>query len=894
MSAWSDFRARIDALLHRARADRELDEELRFHVDMSAARYQESGYSSSDAHRLARASLGGTAQTREAVRDARGVQLLDDLAADLRYAARQLRRSPGFTIVAVATLALGIGVNTAIFGVIDGVLLRPVPFRDPSSIVMVWETDRQSGTTREPSSWPDYEDFVNRARSFSAMAALTTGEVNLTASGAEPRRLSVVAATQGYFGLLGLRPLLGRVPSPEEDRPGGPKVVVLGESLWRSAFAADRGVVGKTIQLDDQPYQVIGVMPRGADFALDQIMARAAYHAPYRTAGDIDVWTPAQASAQTTPRQTHPFLVVGRLAPGATIDGAQNEMTSIASDLERTYAQSNTARGVHVESMNAIVFGAVRPLILLLLGAVVLVLLVACVNVASLLLARAAARAREVAVRGALGASLGRLMRQFAVESVLLTLIGGAVGALCAWAGLHALIAFAPADIPRMSDVAINGRVLAATMAVSMAVGVVFGFVPMSQVFKLDVGAAIQRDGNASGGRTRRRFRQGLVVTELAMSVMLVVCAGLLVRSLWSVLRVDPGFMAQGVLKAQYQLPVSRYPNDYKVWPKWAATHRFNDALLGRVRALPGVTSAAIAVSHPLDAGFTNSFTVTGREAESHDWPEIRVRLVTPGYFATLGVAVHEGRVFDATDVADAPFVAVINEAARKRFFPDGAIGQEIRWWGVKRRIVGVVADERIQGIVEDAPPAVYAAIAQAPSANGVLLVRTSGDPVALESAVRSAIHTVDPQLAVYGVEPLSVTLLDSIGQRRFATVLLGAFAAATLLLALIGVHGVLTYTTAQRSRELGIRVALGATRGEVLGLVLRGGVGLAVTGVALGTIGAWAGASYLGTLLFGVTRNDPLTYLVVSVLVVAAAVAATWFPARRAARVQPVEALKS
>jgi predicted permease len=469
------------------------------------------------------------------------------------------------------------------------------------------------------------------------------------------------------------------------------------------------------------------------------------------------------------------------------------------------------------------------------------------------------------------------------------------VGALFAWVGLHALVALAPADIPRLSEVGINGRVLAAAMTVSIAVGLVFGLVPMSQAFRLDVAAAIQRDANStSGGRARRRFRQGLVVTELALSVMLVVCAGLLVRSLASVLRVDPGFVAQGVLKAQYQLPVSRYPNDYKVWPKWNETHRFNDALLGRVRALPGVTSAAIAVSHPLDAGFTNSFTVVGREAESHDWPEIRVRLVTPGYFATLGVPVREGRVFDAADVADAPFVAVINEAARKRFFPNGALGQELRWWGVKRRIVGVVADERIQGIVEDAPPAVYAAIAQAPSANGVLLVRTSGDPAALESTVRNAIHAVDPELAVYGLEPLSITLLDSIGQRRFTTVLLGGFAAATLVLALIGVHGVLTYTTAQRSRELGIRVALGATRSEVVGLVLRGGLGLVLGGVALGLLGAWAGSSYLRALLFGVTRSDPFTYVVVPVLVVAAAMAATWMPARRAARVQPVEALKA
>lgn len=892
----SDIRNRLDALRHGPRADRELQEELAYHLDMSAARFEQAGVAPDEARRRARAALGGVAQTREAVRDASGVRLFDDLVADLKYAFRQLRRSPAFTAVAVATLALGIGVNTAIYSVINGVLLRPVPFRDPGALVMVWETDRQSGTTREPSSWPDYEDFTRGTRTLSGLAAIAGLQSNLTQPGAEPRRLTTVGATSGYFALMGIRPLMGRTYTDAEDGPGGANVILLGESLWRREFAANPAIVGSNIRLDDSSYQVIGILPAGADFALDQLHARAAYHAPYTVAGDVDAWMPLRASSATTPRQTHPFLVVGRLAPRNTVATAQHELETIAAELERTYPE-NKARGVHIEPLERVVFGAVRPVLLLLLGAVALVLLVACVNVANLLLARGAARTREVAVRGALGASLGRLSRQFAVEAILLTLFGAVAGVALAWGGLHVLLALAPADIPRVASAGIDLRVLGATLAVSLIVGIAFGLVPTSQAFHVNVTSAIKGEGGAnSGDRGRRRFREFLVVTELAMSVMLVACAGLLVHSFWSVLRVDPGFRAEGVLKAEYQLPPGRYPaNNYSIWPKWNEIHRFNDAVLTRVRALPGVEAATIAAAHPLDAGFTNSFTIVGREAEAKNWPEIRMRLVTSDYFKTMNVALREGRVFDATDDASAPFVAVLNEAAVKQFFPSTSpLGQEIRFWGTKRRIVGVVGNERIQGLTEEAPPAVYAALGQAPMSAGVLLARTSGDPTALENEIRAAIRSVDPELALFGVEPLSNTMLESVGQRRFATLVLGTFAAATLFLALVGVHGVLSYTTSQRTREIGIRVALGATSSEVTRMVLRGALGLALTGVVIGIAGAFAGSSLLASLLFGVTRLDPLTYIGVTVLVVGGATFATWLPARRAARVQPTEALRA
>ncbi|MBX6365223.1 MAG: ABC transporter permease, partial [Gemmatimonadetes bacterium] len=637
--------------------------------------------------------------------------------------------------------------------------------------------------------------------------------------------------------------------------------------------------------------------PAGADLGIDQIVDQAAYHGPYAGAGDVDVWIPLQASEASYPRDTHPFLVVGRLAPGVGVEAAQVELARIAADLERTY-RSNDGRGVHVEALVRVVFGPVRPALLVLWGAVALVLLVACVNVANLLLARGAARAREVAVRAAVGAGLERLGRQFVVESVVLALLGGAAGGALAWALLRGLLVVAPADVPRLGDVALDARVLAVTLGVSLAVGVAFGLVPLAQARWVDVARILASAGGrgATGGRARRRVRQALVVAELALSVALVVGAGLLIRSFWTVLRADPGFRTEGVLKAQFELPRSRYPQDYRLFPHWKEIQAFDAAVLERARALPGVRSAALAGAHPLDAGFTNSWSVVGREGESADWPEISVRQVTPGYFPTLGIRLLRGRLLQESDDAAAPRVGLINETAARRFFAGrDPLGEVIRIWGdVRWRIVGVIADERIHGVTEAAPPALYLPLAQAPGGSGVLLVRTAGDPARLAEPVRGAIHAVDPGLAVYGVEPLEATFLASIAQRRFTMLVLGAFAAVALLLALVGVHGVLSYTVSQRQAEMGIRMALGASRRDVVALVLRGGLGLALLGTALGLVGALAGSRVLASLLYGVGPLDPVTFLGVPAAVLAAAALASWLPARRATRVDPIVALRA
>lgn len=884
----------VAARLGIGRADREHQEEVAFHLEMSAAEWERRGVAPHEARRRAHVAFGGLADAREATREARGGAWISDLRRDARIALRQLQHAPGHAAAVVLTLALGIGANTALFSVLDGVLLRPEPFADPERLVVVWETDRASGTTREPASWPDYLDFASQARTVDGMAALIGQETSFAPAQGEPLRVTTVGVTHTWFPLIGIAPLRGRTFTAEEDVPGGAQVAMVGETFWRTRLDADPAVVGRILRIDDVPRQVVGIVPAGGDFAIDQLNARAAYHAPYTGVGEVAFWVPLQASADAFPRSSHPFFVVGRLAPGATVATASEEFTAIATRLEAQYP-SNTSRGAFVESLRDVVFAPVRPVLSLLLGAVGLVLLVACVNVANLLLARGVSRTREVAVRTALGASSGRLGRQFMVESLVLALAGGVAGVALAWGALRALVVLAPSQLPRAAQVGIDLRVLGVTALLSVLVGLAFGLLPVLQARGVDVQRALKGEGRAASHGVRlRRFRSALVVTELAFSVTLVLCAGLVLRSLASVLQVNPGFDARGVLKAEFTLPEARYPRDYRRFPDWPATHRFTNELVQRVRAIPGVESVALSSAHPLDAGFTNSFVVVGREAEARGWPEIAVRLVSPGYFATMGSRLVRGRLLAEGDDGSAPMVAVLNEAAVERYFGDREpLGAEVAFWGVRRRVVGVVGDERLRGLTEPAPPALYAPMAQAPSASAALLVRTSRDLAALAPEVRAAVWSLDPQLAVHGVEPLAETLLATQETRRFAMAVLGAFAALTLLLALVGVHSVLSYATTQRTREIGIRLALGATRRETAGLVVREGARLALVGTALGLAGAALASRLVAGLLWGVGRADPLTHVVVALVAIAAAVVATAVPARRAARIQPTEALR-
>jgi putative ABC transport system permease protein len=824
---------------------------------------------------------------------------MDTLLQDLRYAVRQLAKSPGFTLPAVLTLALGIGANTAIFSVVDGVLLRPTPFEDVGRLMMIWETDRKSGTTREPASVPDYLDFQRRTKRFERVAAFTAREATLTPEGGDPSRLAVLAVSHEFLPMVGVRPLVGRTFTAEEDRPGGPNVVLIGETLWEQLFSRDPAAVGRTIRLNDVARTIVGVLPASADFGALQILGAAAYSRGFADRGGrvrVDVWASLQPDPMTTPRETHPILLVGRLAPGANVTLAQQELGAVAEELERTYPE-NDARGVHVESLAQVVFGPVRPALLVLLGAVALVLLVACANVANLLLARGAARRREITVRTALGASGRRLAQQFLVESAVLAAVGALAGVALASAALDALLALAPATIPRVASVGLDARVLAVALAVTLLVAFVFGLLPTLQARRQDLQASLQGEPGrgASTGKEHRGFRSALVIAELTLAVMLMAGAGLLIKSLWRLQQVDPGFRTSGVLKAEYQLPASRYPQDFSNWPNWREIGRFTDELRRRVAELPGVEAVTVAGNHPLDAGFTSSISVVGREAEATDWPEPSVRRIDPGYLATLLVPLVAGRPFEESDGAGTAPVVLINEAANRRFFSDGhALGQRIRLWGAERTIVGVVGDERLHGLAEATPPAVYLPSTQAPSSGGSLLVRVSRDPATQAPAIRSIVRDLDPALPLFGVEPLRQTLVNSLGQRRFTMIVLGVFAAVALLLAIVGVHGVLSYTVAQRTREIGIRMALGADLGDVRALIVTQGARLAGWGLALGLVGALAVTRVLSTLLYAVHAGDPATFAGVALALGAVALLASYFPARRATKVSPMLALKS
>ena len=822
------------------------------------------------------------------------------MLADLRYAIRSFLKTPALAATIVVTLALGIGANTAIFSVIDAVLLRPAPWRGIDRLAVVWETDRHTGTTREPASFPDYVDFKARSRAFDRMAAVMTGEVNLVPDSRDPVRLPMMQVTAETLPMLGIQPSLGRTFTADEDRPGGPAVVLISESLWERSFARRTSAVGSTLRLDDRPYTIIGVLPDDTDFGVMQILSAAAYSRGFADRGmktSVDLWAPLQADAQQLPRSTHPIFVLGRLAPDATLSGASSELAGISADLERAFPE-NEARGVHVEALSDVVFGPVRPALFVLLGAVVLVLLVACANVANLLLARASARGQEAAVRAALGASTWRIARQVLAETLLLAFVASVTGVGLAYAGLRALVAIAPAGVPRLSRASINLEVLLTTLAVATIAGLMFSVMPILQMRRSNLHASLASGfTRASASASRARLRRSLVIVELALAVMLVCGATLLARSFWLIQRVDPGFQADGVLKAEYQLPPSRYPVDFRRWPDFTEQHAFNAALLQRAAALPGVSSVALAGNHPLDPGFTNSFTIVGREAESRAWPEISIRRVSPSYFGTVRLDLLKGRLFRDGDNTRAQPVAIINAEAERQFFTGReALGAHIQFWGASRLIVGVVANERFHGVIDAAPIGVYTPLAQTPSpaGAGVLLVRAGGDPSALASAAVSAIHDIDPGLAVFGVEPLTSTVSRSVGQRRFTMLLLGLFAGTALLLAVVGIHGVLSYGVSQRRRELGIRMALGARGVDVVSAVVLEGLALCAAGLGLGLLGAFASTRLLANQLFGIAPTDPITFGGVSALLAVVALLSTAAPARKAAHVDPIVTLRA
>jgi putative ABC transport system permease protein len=880
------------------RSDEDFAREIDAHVALETDRLIAEGMPPGEARAAALRAFGSPTRAREQFYESRRRIWLDHAKQDARYALRTLGRHRSFSLTVVLTLALGLGANLAIFSVINGVLLQPAPFRDADRLVMVWQTDRASGTTREPGSIPDFADVRRSTSTLEGLSAFQGADVNVTPdTGDDPFRVAALAATHDFLPLAGITPGVGRGFTAEEDAPGAPRVAIISEALWERQFGRDPEVTRRSIRLNEVPHAIVGVMPRTADFGVLQILSAAAYGRSFADRGRVrvDVWLPLRADPGSASRDNHLIFMLGRLTPGISLETARDEMTRIAANLERDYPTSNEARGMFVEPLDAVVLGPIRPAFYLLLAGVGLLLAVAYANVLNLLFVHFAARAREVAVRSALGAGIARLVRQFMVEGLVLSTLALAVAVPFAYWALEVLVGLAPAGIPRIDEVTLDRTSLAAASAATVFMAVGAGLVPLMQTRRIELQNTLKNEAGrtASSGRSENRMRSALVVVQIGLAVMLLIGAGLLINSFWKIRNADPGFRAQGVLKAEYELPSSRYPQLRREFPNWTAVKRFHDELLRRARGLPNVEAAAVAAFHPLAAGFTSSFAVVGREAESRDWPEISQRTVSADYARVTGLPLLSGRHLRDADDARAPRAVMINDAARRQFFSSqDPVGQRLAFWGLQWAIVGIVGDEKIHGLSAASPPAVYLSFNQVPTANALLL-RVKGDPTSVAGDVRAIFREVDPALAVFGIEPLERTMSESLAERRFIMVLLGSFAAVTLALALVGVYGALSYSVARRRREIGVRLAFGAAPSRVLGRVLREGAALAGAGLAAGTAAAWMLTRLIANLLYAVTPTDPLTFVAAPLLLIVAAVAAAWVPARRASRVDPLIALR-
>jgi len=866
---------RFQSLLHRNRLERDLEDELRDHLERQAASYQAQGMTPDAARAAARRGFGGVEQVKEAVRDTRGLRWLDELLQDLRYAGRTLRRAPAFTAVVVATLALGIGANTAIFSVVKGVLLTPLPYRDPSRLVIVWESKGPS--TRNVVNPGNYLDWHDRATSFSGLALMTW--VGLTFTDGQAERVPGRAVTPDFFDVLGAAPALGRTFTVDESRLNAPRVIVLSDALWRRRFGADPAIVGQAVGVAGGTARVIGVMP-------------PTFHP--MPLGHEQYWEPLPLDWSNRTRNGRYAMVVGRLKDGATLESAQTDMSRVARQLESEAPHFDTGWGVTVLPLMEQVVGDAQRTLLMVLGAVSLVLLIACANVANLMLGRAAARGREMAVRASLGASRWRLVRQTLAESVTLALAGGAAGALLAAWGVHGLVAAAPPEVPRIADVRLDLTVLAVTGVVSMAAGVLFGLpAALSRS-----GAAIQgvpaATTRVTAGLPTTRLRGVLVIAQMSLAIVLLVGAGLMVRSLRRLIAVDPGFDPANLSALDITLPDATYPDSLR-------RVAFYDRLLESVRNIPGVQRAGITNWLPMTSGnSTTSYAVVGRpEPAAGQRPGAAIRTVDPGYFDAMRIPLKRGRLLAPGDRLGTVPVAVISEAMAEQQWPgQDPIGQHIKvdWWhpDASVEIVGVVGDARHDGLDATLRPTLYFPFAQESQGGMTLVLRSPVPPATLTRMVRGTVADLDKALPVADAETMYQHIAETMADRRYPAFVLGLFAVLALILAAVGIYGVLSYTVGQRTREIGVRLALGARPGDVLRTVLGGGLRLTLIGVALGAIGAGLAAETLTKLLYGVRPLDPTTFGLVSLVLVGVALLAMAAPARRASRVDPMVALRS
>jgi len=803
------------------------------------------------------------------------------MLADFRFALRLLRKSPGFTLIAVLTLALGIGANTAIFTVFDAILLKPLPFAKPEQLVRIYNSGPQLDDA--PISPANFLDWQQQNRVFQEIAAYT-GNVFTMLGGEVPERLTGARVSAGFFNLLGVQPSLGRSFRGEEDAYGRNQVVILSHQLWQKRFGGRNDVIGQSLTLNDKSLTIVGVMP--ADFT---------YPDP-----QIQLWTPmAFSPAERVVRDTNYLSVIGRLRDGVSLEQARAQMNLLARQIAAQHPELNTGDALKLVSLTEATVGEIRTVLYVLLGAVGLVLLICCANVANLLLARAAQRQKEIAIRTAIGANQTQLVRLLLVESMLLAAIGGSLGCLLAFWGIDLLVALKPENLPRLDQVGIDWSVLLFTGGISLTTGLLFGLAPALQATHPQLNEMLKEsDRSGTSGPARHRVRDLLVVAEVALSLVLLVAAGLLIRSFVRLLEVDPGFRPDHVLTVSIPLPASRYPEA-------AQEAGFFQRLLARVRELPGVRAAGAVTDVPLFGGSSTGFDVEGRPlAAPNERPMTDFRSATPDYFRTMGIDLAAGRAFTTNDNADAPPVAVINETLARRYFgkenPIGkriGLSRPIDW----REIVGVVHDVRNYGLASEVKPECYLPYLQnipdylAGSASWmVMVVRTEADPLGYVTAIKEAVQKIDKDQPIASIKPMTAYLAQSVAQRRFNMLLLAIFAGLALLLAAVGIYGVISYSVAQRQREVGIRMALGARPGHVLLLIVRQGMRPALLGLVAGIFAAAVLTRYMRSLLFQVSTNDPLVFIGVALVLALVAAVACFLPARRAAYLDPVVTLRS
>ena len=799
------------------------------------------------------------------------------LIHDLRYAARMMLRQPVFTVVAVVALALGIGANTAIFTVVNAVLLRPLPYESPESLVWLWDTQPQLATA--PTSLPDFIDWRNQNQSFEYLAAYQSGNMFVDdGNGAVDTPVGLV--TPDMFSLFRVQPVVGRTFTEEEMQPGRFRVAVISQSMWQRNFGSDPTVLGQTVQLSGAAYTIIGVLPAGFGFP-----------------NEAQLWRPLPIDPKRLDRGPHFLRVVGRLRPGVTLAHAQAEMSTIASRLAQQYPEKIAGHGIKLELLSDVVVGDIGTALFVLLGAVGFVLLIACANVANLQVVRASARQKEIAIRTALGASRGRIIRQLLTESILLAVAGGAAGFLMAVWGIESLVSLSADTIPRVREIGIDARVASFTALISLLTGVVFGLAPALQVSKPDFTDALKESGRSTSGSRRNRLRSLLVVSEIALSLVLLIGAGLMIRSFARLNRVDPGFNPDNLATMGVTLLRTTYPEDNQV-------AEFYSQLLERVSVSPGVKSAGAIAELPLSgSNISDYFTIEGRPAIPREQrPLAECRTITPNYFESMEIPLMRGRDFAETDTKKTPNVAVINEAfAHQHFADEDPLGHRIILQGQFRDpllIVGVVGNVRDFGLDEQPTPEIYYPYLQNPlnetyNRSMTIVVRTKSDAAAMTDSLRAELLSLDKTLPVYALKPMTEYLRDSLSRRRFNMVLLSVFAAVALLLAAVGIYGVISYSVAQRTHEIGIRVAVGAHARDILRLVVGQAMSLTLVGVALGLGASFALTRVIESLLFEVSPTDPLTFAVIASVLTGVALTACFVPAHRATKVDPMVALR-